>query len=389
MTLATRPGPGSSTLIEENKLNKFSKLWAIVATLSLFLTLGAMPANAADTTTILGLTGKSGANLNKSLGRVQITHPSSVICTGAAGTTNACVFNVSVQIDNTAVLPLQIDLVNGAGTKVGSFTISNSVVNTVYANVSANTSVYYVVPSTNPTIAASRDVIQATNLQISGTPTPFSLTTSFGSQVLAQDSARVTALSKLTFVQYSFPLEMSASSDCIKFPVFVGAVDFSTGQPASPSLRKDIDFKMSVREANGAISDSLSLSESAKTWSSSSTTMIELKVCGVNAKSGETTNIVLEGSGTLRYNGSTIVVPFSSDIYIEGTATFVDIACVKGTTAIVVSAKSPVCPKGYKKANIAIKDGKLQKSTIRCVKALTVKKVTAIVPVCPSGYRKG
>jgi hypothetical protein len=337
----------------------------------------------------MSLTGKSGANLNKSLGRIEITHPNSVICTGVVGTSNACVFNVSVQIENVSVLGLQIDLVTGGGSKVGSFTISSSVVTTVYANVSTNTAIYFVVPSTHPTVSARRDITPPTNLQVSGTPTPFSLTTKFGNQVLDTESAQVTALSKLTFAQYVFPVEMYSSDGCMKFPVYVGAVDFLTGQPASSAMKKDIDFEISVRDSSGFLSGTAILSDRNQTWSSSNATVITFEVCRINAKLGEITNIVLEGKGTLRFNGNTITVPFVSDIYIEGTANFSNIACVKGTAAIVVSAKNPACPKGFKKANIVIKNGKLQKSTIRCVKGLSVRKVTAIVPVCPSGFRKG
>lgn len=370
-------------------MKKLKNLLAIVVATSIFIALGSVPVHATETRTILSLSGKSGVNLNKSLGRLQITHPSSVICTGTAGTSSACVFNVSVQVDNASVLPLQIEIVNGAGLRVGSFTISGAVLNTVYANVTSNMAVYFVVPSSNPTILANRDVVQPTNLQVSGTPTPFSLTTNFGNQVLGTELAQVTALSKLTFAQYVFPVEMYSSSDCMKFPVYIGAVDFLTGQPASPAMKKDIDIEMSVRDSSGFLSGIRTLSDRNQTWSSSNATMTEFEVCRINAKLGEVTNIVLEGKGTLRFNGNTITIPFVSDIYIEGTANFSNIACVKGTTAIVVSAKNPACPKGYKKANIVIKNGKLQKSTVRCVKGLSVRKVTAIVPVCPSGYRKG
>jgi hypothetical protein len=370
-------------------VKKLKNFLALVIATSVFIGFGSVPVFASDAKTILSLTGKSGVNLNKSLGRVQITHPSSVICTGIAGTSTACVFNVSVQIDNASILPLQIDLVTGAGTKVGSFTLSSSVVNTVYANASSNMAVYFVVPSSNPTILATREVVQPINLQISGTPTPFSLVTNFSEQVLNKELNQVTALSKLTFAQYVFPVEMYSSTECLKFPVYVGAVDFLTGQPASPTMKRDIDFEMSVRDSSGFLSGTTTLSDRNQTWSSSNASVIEFEVCRINAKSGETTNIVLEGKGTLRLNGNTITVPFTSDIYIEGTANFINIACVKGTTAIVVSARNPACPKGYKKANIVIKNGKLQKSTIRCVKGLSVRKVTAIVPVCPSGFRRG
>lgn len=370
-------------------MKKLKHLLALAIATSIFLALGTVPVHASETKTILSLTGKSGANLNKSLGRLQITHPSSVICTGAAGTSTACVFSVSVQVDNASVLPLQIDLVNGAGSRVGSFTIYGSIVNTVYANVASNMAVYFVVPSSNPTILGTRALVEPINLQVSGTPTPFALTTKFGNQVLDTESAQLAALSKLTFAQYVFPVEMYSSDGCMKFPVYVAAVDFLTGQPASSAMKKDIDFEISVRDSSGFLSGTVILSDRNQTWSSSNATVITFEVCRINAKLGEITNIVLEGKGILRLNGNTITVPFVSDIYIEGTANFRNIACVKGTTAIVVSAKNPACPKGYKKANIVIKNGKLQKSTIRCVKGLSVRKVTAIVPVCPSGFRKG
>ncbi len=371
-------------------MSKIIKLLALAITTAIFVGFGSVPVNASETKTILRLTGKSGANLNRTLGQLHITHPTSVICTGVAGTSTACVFNVSAQIDNVSLLPLQIDLVNGAGVRAGSFTISRTGVSPVTANVASNTAVFFVVPSSNPTILGVREAfVEPTNLQVDGTPNPFSLVTKFDNQVIASESAKVSAFSKLTFAQFVFPAEMYASDGCMKFPVYVGAVDFLTGQPASPTMKKDIDFEMSVRDSTGFLSGTTILSDRNQNWTSSNTNVLEFEVCRINAKLGEITNVVLEGKGTLRFNGNTITVPFTSDIYIEGTANFSNIACVKGTSAIVVSAKTPACPKGYKKANIVIKNGKLQKSTIRCVKGLSVRKVTAIVPVCPSGFRRG
>ena len=362
---------------------------ALVIATSVFIGFGSVPVFASDAKTILSLTGKSGVNLNKSLGRVQITHPSSVICAGIAGTATACVFNVSVQVDNASILPLQIDLVTGAGSKVGSFTITSSVVNTVYANVSANIPIYYVVPSTNPTVSASREANPPTNLVVQGTPEIFALNANYMFEPLDHGSTRISAMSRLVFAQYLLPLEINTSGKCVEFPFFVGAVDYFTGKPASAELRKDITLTVSVRNPDGSLSMTKTLSENQGTWSRESTTEVNLKACGLNEKAGEYNSVEVEGNATLVYQGSKYTVPFASSIGVIGVMKFVEIVCVKGTTAKFVSARNPVCPKGWSKSNIVVKNGVMQKSTIRCVKGLTVRKVTAVVPVCPSGYRKG
>ena len=370
-------------------MKKLKNFLALVIATSLFMGSGSVMVYASETKTILSLTGKSGVNLNKSLGRIEITHPNSVVCAGVAGTSNACVFNVSVQIENVSVLGLQIDLVTGGGSKVGSFTISSSVVTTVYANVSTNTAIYYVMPSNHPTVSARRDVTPPTNLVIQGTPDLFDLNAKYRFEPLDHDSTPISAMSKLVFAQYLHPLEIDTSGKCVEFPYFVGAVDYFTGKPASADLRKDITFTVSVRNPDGSISMTRTLSENQKTWSSGSTTELNLKACGLNEKTGEYNLIEVEGEATLIFQGSKYTVPFSSSIGVMGITKFVEIVCVKGTTAKFVSARTPVCPKGWKKSNIVVKDGIMQKSTIRCVKGLTVRKVTAVVPVCPSGYRRG
>ena len=53
------------------------------------------------------------------------------------------------------------------------------------------------------------------------------------------------------------------------------------------------------------------------------------------------------------------------------------ITCVRGKTTRKVTAVSPKCPSGYKRA-----------STISCVKGSATRKVTAVSPKCPRGYKE-
>jgi hypothetical protein len=366
-------------------------LWICIS-LCLCLGIGAtgLPAQAADVTSTFLLTGKSGVNLNRSMGGLTITHPNYVICTGTLGTSTACVYTVSVAVDNAAVLPLQIDIVNGNGGIVSNFTISNSVINTVSINASSNMPVYYVVSNSNSLINGSRVIISATNLQMSSTPASFTLNTNFPSNVDFHTTESFTALSKLQYLQVSYPTEMTSATECVTVPVYAGPIDFATGQPAGATLRKDIDLDASIYDSENSYSPSVLLSENLRTWNTSgNTTYMEFKVCHINAQAGKDTQITLTLNATLRYNGTALKNSVFRTITVTGTANYRQIACVKGTNAIIVSAKSPSCPSGYKSANIPIKNGQLQKSTIRCIKGLTIRTVTAIVPVCPAGYRRG
>jgi len=62
----------------------------------------------------------------------------------------------------------------------------------------------------------------------------------------------------------------------------------------------------------------------------------------------------------------------TAPVHVKSTIT-----CVRGKTTKKVTAVSPKCPSGYKRA-----------STISCVKGSVTKKVTAVSPKCPSGYKK-
>jgi hypothetical protein len=53
------------------------------------------------------------------------------------------------------------------------------------------------------------------------------------------------------------------------------------------------------------------------------------------------------------------------------------ITCVRGKTTRKVTAVSPKCPSGYRRA-----------STISCVKGSSTRKVTAVSPKCPPGYKE-
>ena len=62
----------------------------------------------------------------------------------------------------------------------------------------------------------------------------------------------------------------------------------------------------------------------------------------------------------------------TAPVHVKSTIT-----CVRGKTTKKVTAVSPKCPSGYKRA-----------STISCIKGSAIKKVTAVSPKCPRGYKK-
>lgn len=347
-------------------------------------------AHAESVQTIIGLTYKSGTNIGKSLGNLVVTHPNFVLCTGSAGSSTACSFQVSGRVENVAALPLQMEVINGSGVVLSTFTISaNNALITIYAGPSTNQPVYFNVSSSNYLVSGSRDYVQATNLQITGAQPNFSLNGDLGAAVDSSDNHTYSVNSKVIFALSKIPSNMRSGEVCAVIPILAGVVDYTNGSPGGANIRRDVDLEVSVIDLAGVQSEIKTLSEAKGTWNTSAnSTRLEFKVCGLDPSSGVLNEVDVLVKSTLRLQGTTYTGTSTTTVVIEGTAPLKQIACSKGTKAIIVSSAFPKCPSGYSKANIPILGGKLKLSTISCVKGLTVRKVTAVIPSCPAGYRR-
>jgi hypothetical protein len=368
-------------------MRHLKKIFAFL--LTALLVLGAQPATADTVQSTFGLTYKSGINAGRSLGSLILSHPSFVFCTGTPGTSTACSYTVTAQVDNVAVLPLSIDVVDGSGQMAGSFTINSQSTTQVYLNASVNRQVYYIVSANNASVTGARVAIQATTLQVNGTPLAFQLEGSYGGATDQTNTRTFTVNSKLLFVQAGFPVAMHSSSECINVPIHAGPVDVTSGQPASALQRKDIDLEVYLVSPWGASTQVKYLSEARGTWNtSSSTTAFEIEICDIDPTSGTTNDVEVHIKATYRLQGTTYTGNSMDYLTITGDAQLKQIACVKGTKAMIVSSTNPRCPSGYSKSNIPIINGKLKTTTISCVKGLSVRRVTAVIPVCPSGFKR-
>lgn len=370
---------------------KFEKLFAGALAVALCL-FWAQPqaAHADNVQTIIGLTYKSGLNSGKSLGNLVITHPNFVFCTGSVGSSSACSFQVSVRAESNLALPLTMEVINGSGDVLTTFTaFSSGAVISLNVGPRTNQPVYYNVAASNSTIAGSRDYVQPTNLQVTGTEPKFTISDGLGENTDNFTNRNFTVNSKLIFAQAKIPSQMSSNTVCLTVPVLFAPIDYISGSPASAAMRRDIDIEVWTVNGGNVNSASKQLTDAKGTWNSSSTaTKVEVETCGLDPSKGIRNYISLFVRAVLRFQGTTYTSNSSDQIIVTGTAPLRQIACAKGNKAIIVTAAFPKCPSGFKNSSIPIINGKLRKTTIICVKGLTVRKVTAEIPSCPAGYRR-
>lgn len=370
---------------------KFDKtLTWLVALVTVFTVFIPTQAQADTDQTVLALTYKSGLNTGKSAGNLYLFHPDSVVCTGSPGTSNACKYQVSAKLDYTAVLPLYVNVINGNGGILSQFTISsaNSLVN-VSVPANSNMPVYYYLSSSNASVNCTQTYVKATNLLVSAISPNFQLNNAWNESVDSSSSRTFSVYSKFVFAQINFPTEMHTDSKCITVPVFAGAVDYRTGNSASPILRKDIDLEVYMSDDLGNNTPVSYLSEAKSSWSpSGTTTSLSFQVCNIDPSLGIDTSISLNAKATIRVGNVSYWANSSDQITVSGKAPLKMLACSKGSKAIIVKSAFPSCPSGYSNANIPIVNGKLKVSTITCVKGLTIRKVSAVIPSCPAGYRR-
>lgn len=369
---------------------KFRKLAWLTLFVLMFSFLAPTAAKADSVDTTFSLTGKSGSNSGKYLGNLIISHPTMVICSGQPGQTGACTYSISARVGNSAVLPLMVDVVTAGGFVLSTFTIySMSGTYNISAAPTANTNAYYAVSGASSYASGERITINSTALQVLGTPPGFSLTTNYGSLTDQSNTRTFTVNSKILFAQVGTPVRMHTSTSCINIPVFAAPVDYVTGQAASQNQRKDIDLEIYAIDPKQVASQTSYLTEAKGTWSNSgTTTSLEFSVCGIDPTRGQENLVVIYVRAIFRGQGTAYSTTAINEVIVSGTAPARQIACARGTSAIIVSSATPSCPKGYSQANIPIVNGSLRTTTISCIKGLTIRKVSAVIPSCPTGYRR-
>jgi hypothetical protein len=197
-----------------------------------------------------------------------------------------------------------------------------------------------------------------------------------------------------------YPTRIKASEGCASIPISIGFLDFESGAVRTSG---DTDFT-EVSALIRTPTDEQNYDAAFFMYFESDLAVAtnEEFVCGLDSKKGQISNINLEIntnwdplSSTNSWNGWTkqAIEPFvlgalNIKIQVVGTSTYYHVACGKNGKYQVFKSKSLSCPPSYKRVNIPIVGGKLQKVTITCLKGLQARKVTGYLPTCPTGYTR-
>lgn len=216
------------------------------------------------------------------------------------------------------------------------------------------------------------------------------VTFSFESSLIKAVAAPVTSETSLDYVVngqvhtliIKYPTSLETKTSCATFPVTVST--------PSASIRPDVDLQAYLVFLEDPLVEPVFFSTANNTWNTkSATSTLNLKVCNLDISGGVSNQVEIGFMVVSNKGGGLEFVDHVSDyLKITGAAPTSQIACVKGSKAVVVTATNPKCPAGFTKSNIPVVNGKLRTTTITCVKGLSLKKVTGVFPSCPSGFRR-